>query len=154
MCGKRKRESTENIFSELKISKCTDINDYLTGRFMYKCYAENVPGIFSDFFQCTSAVHGYSTRQNEHLHVPLERSDISQFCLRYRGVVVWNAILKIKINPDTSEIVSAKALKACDFESKWYSSFLCKWGMLPWRPLLGLLPGTVCESGHRCSGTA
>ena len=70
MCGKRKRDSTENIFSELKILKFTDINAYLTGRFMYKCYTKNVPGIFSDFFQCNSAVHGYSTRQSEHLHVP------------------------------------------------------------------------------------
>ena len=113
MCGKRKRDSTENIFSELKILKFTDINAYLTGRFMYKCYTKNVPGIFSDFFQCNSAVHGYSTRQSEHLHVPLERSNLSQFCIRYRGVVVWNAILKSKINPDTSEFVFAKALKAC-----------------------------------------
>ena len=113
MCGKRKRDSTENIFSELKILKFTDINAYLTGRFMYKCYTENVPGIFSDFFQCNSAVHGYSTRQSEHLHVPLERSNLSQFCIRYRGVVVWNAILKSKINPDNSGFVFAKALKAC-----------------------------------------
>ena len=48
MCGKRKRDSTENIFSVLKILNFTDINAYLTGRFMYKCYTENVPGIFSD----------------------------------------------------------------------------------------------------------
>ena len=80
---------------------------------MYKCYTKNEPGIFSDFFQCNSAVHGYSTRQSEHLHVPLEISNLSQFCIRYRGVVVWNAILKSKINPDTSEFVFAKALKAC-----------------------------------------
>ena len=97
MCSKRKRELTENIFFELKILKFTDINAYLTGRFMYKCYAENVPGIFSDFFQCNSAVHGYSTRQSKHLHVPLERSNLSKFCIRYRGVVVWNAILKVKL---------------------------------------------------------
>ena len=113
MCGKRKRDSTENIFSELKILQFTDINAYLPGRFMYKCYTQNIPGIFSDFFQCNSAVHGYSTRQSEHLHVPLERSNLSRFCIRYRGVVVWNAILKSKINPDTSEFVFAKALKAC-----------------------------------------
>ena len=73
----------------------------------------NVLGIFSDFFQCNSVVHGYSTRQSEHLHVPLERRNISQFCIRYRGVIVWNAILKSKINPDTSEFVFVKAFKAC-----------------------------------------
>ena len=76
-CVVIKRDSTEIIFSELKILKFTDINAYLIGRFMYKCYTENVPGIFSDFFQCNSAVHGYSTRQSEHLHVPLERSYLS-----------------------------------------------------------------------------
>ena len=38
---------------------------------------------------------------------------ISQFCIRYRGVVVWNVILKSKIYPDTSEFVFGKALKAC-----------------------------------------
>ena len=113
MYGKRKRESTENIYFELKILKFTDISAYFTDRFMYTCYAENLPGIFSDFFQCNSAVHGYSTRQSEHLHVPLERSNLSQFCLRYRGVVVWNAILKSKINPDTSEFAFSKAFKAC-----------------------------------------
>ena len=42
MCGKRIRDSTENIFSEFKLLKFTDINAYLTGRFMYKCYTENV----------------------------------------------------------------------------------------------------------------
>ena len=113
MYGKRKSESTENIFFELKILKFTDINTYLTGRFMCKCYTENVPGIFDDFFQCNSAVHGYSTRQSEHLHVPLERSNLSQFCIWYRGTVVWNAIFKSKINPDTSEFLFAKALEAC-----------------------------------------
>ena len=80
---------------------------------MYKCYMDNVPGIFSDFVQCNSAVHGYSTWQSEHLHIPLERSNLSQFCICYQGEVVWNVILKSKNNPDTSEFVFAKALKAC-----------------------------------------
>ena len=118
MCGKSKRESTENIFSELKVLKFSDINLYLTGRFMYKCYTDKVPDIFTDFFQCNSSVHGYATRQSEHLHVPLERSNLSQFCIRYRGVVVWNAILKSKINPDTSEFVFAKSLKAYILDGK------------------------------------
>ena len=38
MCGKSRRGSTENTFSDLKILKFTDINTYLTGRFMYKFY--------------------------------------------------------------------------------------------------------------------
>ena len=110
---KEKRESIENIISELRILKFTDINAYLTDRLIYRWYTENVPGIFSDFVQFISALHSYSTRQSEHLHVPLERSNFSQFCIRFRGLVVWNAILKSKIYPDTSESVFAKVLKAC-----------------------------------------
>ena len=116
MYVKRKRKSTENIFSESKILKFTYINADLTGSFIYKCYTAIVPGIFSDFFQWDSAVHGYSTRQSEHLHIILERSNLSQFYIRYRGAVVRNAINKSKINPDTSEFVFGKALKACIFD--------------------------------------
>ena len=119
MCGKSRRESTENIFSDLKILKFTDINTYLTGRFMYKFYKKNVPEIFTSFFQCNSSVHGYSTRQREYLHVPPVKSNLSQFSIRYRGVVVWNAILKSKINPDVSEFVFVKSFKAHILDKKF-----------------------------------
>ena len=119
MCGKSRRESTENIFSDLKILKFTDINTYLTGRFMYKFYKKNVPEIFTSFFQCNSSVHGYSTRQREYLHAPPVKSNLSQFSIRYRGVVVWNAILKSKINPDVSEFVFVKSFKAHILDKKF-----------------------------------
>ena len=118
MCGKSRRETTENIFSELKILKFTDINTYLTGRFMYKFYKKNVPEIFTCFFQCNSSVHGYSTRQREYLHVPPVKSNLSQFSIRYRGVVVWNANLKSKINPDVSDFVFVKSFKAHILDKK------------------------------------
>ena len=116
ICCKGNRESTETIFTELNILQFTHINAYLTCRFMYKCYTENEPGIFSDFVQCNSAVHGYSTRQSERLHVSLKRSNPSQLFICYHGVVVWNAILNSKINPDTFEFVFAKVLKAWIFD--------------------------------------
>ena len=112
MCGKRKMDSTEHIFSDLKILKYRDINLYLTGRFMYKFLSGDVPRVFNEFFHCNNAVHNYFTRQREYLHVPLEKSNLSQFCIRYRGVTVWNAILKSKINSNCSEYVFSKSLKS------------------------------------------
>ena len=72
-----RREPTENIFSDLKIIKFTYRNTYSTGKFIYKFYKENVPEIFTSFFQCNSSVHGYSSRQSEYIHLPLVRSILS-----------------------------------------------------------------------------
>ena len=112
MCGKRKMDSTEHIFSDLKILKFIDINLYLTGRFMYKFLSGDVPRVFNEFFHCNNAIHNYFARQSKYLHVPLEKSNLSQFCIRYRGVTVWNAILKSKINSNCSEYVFSKSLKS------------------------------------------
>ena len=49
-CGKRKTDSMENIFSDLKVLKFIDINLYLTGRFMHELFRGDVPGIFDNFF--------------------------------------------------------------------------------------------------------
>ena len=105
-------DSTEHIFSDLKILKFIDINLYLTVRFMYKFLRGGVPGVFNKFFHRNNAVHNYFTRQSEYLHVPLEKSNLSQFCIRYRGVTVWNAILKSTINSNCSEHVFSKSLKS------------------------------------------
>ena len=84
MCGKRKMDSTEHIFSDLKILKFIDINLYFMGRFMHKFLSGDIPRVFNEFFHCNNAVHNYFTRQSEYLHVPLEKSTLFQFCIRYR----------------------------------------------------------------------
>ena len=50
MCGKRKMDSTEHIFSDFKMLKFIDINLYSTGRFMYKFWAEMSLGYLTSFF--------------------------------------------------------------------------------------------------------
>ena len=74
-----------------KILKFIDINLYLTGRFMYEFFRRDVPGVLDNIFHCNNSVHNYFTRQSEYLHVPLEKSNLSQLCIRYRGVTIWNA---------------------------------------------------------------
>ena len=100
------------IMFVLKILKFIDINLYLTGRFMQRFFRGDVPGIFNELFHCNNYVHNYFTRQSEYLPVPLEKSNLSQFCIRYRVVTVWNAILKSNINSNCSEYVFSKSLKS------------------------------------------
>ena len=80
--------------------------------------------MFHDFFALffNSDIHGYYTRQSDYLHVPQVKSHLSKFGIRYRGVIVWNALLKLGINPDTSEAVFSKTIKTCI-----KNNLLCIW---------------------------
>ena len=109
--GIKRRESTETAFTDLKIMKFPDINMFLIGRFMFRLRRGEVPDMFSDFFIRNAEIHDYSTRQRQHFHVPSERSNLGKFSIRYRGTIVWNLILKLDINPDTSEAVFIKTIK-------------------------------------------
>ena len=111
MCGVNRRESTDPLFSKLEIMKFPNLNLLLASRFMFQLNRGEDPDIFSNFFTRNTDVHGYSTHQHHHLHVPCERSKLRQFSIRYRGAIVWNSILKFDINPDTSEAVFVKWLK-------------------------------------------
>ena len=69
------------------------------------------PDMFSDFFMRNAEIHDYSTRQRQHSHVPSERSNLGNFGIRYRRAIVWNFILKLDINPNTTEAVFIKTIK-------------------------------------------
>ena len=36
---------------------------------------------------------------------------MSKFAIRYRGVIIWNGIMKLGIDPDTSDTVFVKLFK-------------------------------------------
>ena len=40
-------------------------------------------------------MHAHFTRQHSYLHVPITKSNLGKFAIRYRGVVTWNAILNL-----------------------------------------------------------
>ena len=91
------------MFDELSIVEFVKVNLYLTCRF--GGIMEISLLCFMIFFVLNSDIHGYYTRQNDYLHAPQVKSNLSTFGIRYRGVTVWNALLKLGINPDTSEAV-------------------------------------------------
>ena len=64
-----------------------------------------VADIFPNFVIGNTDVHGYSTRQHHHVHVPCERNNLRQFSLRYRGAIFCNLILILDIIPNTSEVI-------------------------------------------------
>ena len=80
------------------------INTYLTGRFMYKIYHKEVPGMFDDLFMYNYHIHDYYTRVSNHLNVPLASTNPSETGIHYQVVIVWNKILTADINPDCSEL--------------------------------------------------
>ena len=65
MFNMQQRESLENVFHNKNILKFTDINVYLTSKFMFRYYHGDVPDVFQNFFVRNSDVHDeHYTRQS------------------------------------------------------------------------------------------
>ena len=52
-------------------------------------------------------------KRDLHLHVPLTGTNLSKTSIRYQGVIIWNKILSVNINPDCSEQSFKVMLKKC-----------------------------------------
>ena len=107
------RDHSEPLIERLKLLKIGDINKYVLGKFMYRLYNNEVPTMFHAMFQKVRSVHGYETRQSNHLYIPKVRTNLGKCKLSYRGPMIWNSILAAEINPETSGAVFAKTLKQC-----------------------------------------
>ena len=59
---------------------------------MYKCKDKLCPSIFNDIYM-TKPKNKYSMRDNKSLYEPLCRTNLSQFCISYRGPHLWNKIV-------------------------------------------------------------
>ena len=78
---------------------------------MYRYCNNNVPEIFRLYFSVNSDYHDYGTRTAMHMHIPPVRLDIAKTGIKYRGAVIWNAILHHHIYPDTSEAIFIRFVK-------------------------------------------
>ena len=78
---------------------------------MYRVHNGQIPELFEGYFTRNCDVHDHYTRQRLFLHVPKVKRKLGKFGIRYRGVCIWNEILKLGINPDTSEAVFVKTVK-------------------------------------------
>ena len=112
ICNAKRRTHSYPLFLQLGILKFTDINQYLTGKFLFKWYNQEVPSFFNEMFVLKRDVHTYHTRGFScHLHVPLVKTNIGKQNIRYRGSVIWNSIIDLGISPNTSEFTFSRSLK-------------------------------------------
>ena len=63
---------------------------YFVLLFMYKYHNEMLPNVIHGFFTRNSSIHGYSTRQENELHVPVVNSDFAKRRIRVTGVKLYN----------------------------------------------------------------
>ena len=105
------RDNSDPLYKSLGILKLADINKYLIARFMFRYCNNNVPELFNSYFEYNSDYHNYNTRSAEHFHAPKVKTDLAKTGLKYRGAIIWNALLNHGIYSDTSESIFIKFLR-------------------------------------------
>ena len=109
--GVHPRSPSEPLFITLKFLSCENIFKYLIGRLMYRIYHGEL-SVLHCLFTKYSDIHVHNTRQKCHYQMPLCRTNLGKCGLRYVGVSVLNSILSVNINPNVSEFIFARSLKA------------------------------------------
>ena len=103
--------TSEPLFTTLKFLNCKNIFKYLIGRLMYRIYHGELH-VLHGLFTKNSNIHVHDTRQKCHYHLLLCRTNLGKCGLRYVGASVWNNILSVNINPNVSEFIFSRSLKA------------------------------------------
>ena len=111
--GAKPRDHTEPMFLKLGLLKFVDINKYMIAVFMHRNHIAKTPDVFIDYFKKIQDVHHYATRSCSGLYAMQVKTDLGKTSISYIGPIIWNKILSIGINPDTSECVFSKSLKTC-----------------------------------------
>ena len=105
---------TDPLFKKINILKFEDIRLLQLGQFMY-CHKNSLlPKSFNSMFVLNNQVHTYDTRHSKAFHVPLCRTNIKQFCVRFQGPKLFN-YLPLELVNSTSLISFKRNLKAFFF---------------------------------------
>ena len=109
--GVHPRSPSEPLFITFKFMSFENIFIYLIGRLMYRIYHGEL-SVLHCLFTKISDIHEHNTRQKCHYHMPLCRTNLGKCGLRYVGASVWNNIRSVDINPNVSEFIFSRNLKA------------------------------------------
>ena len=101
---------TNELFSENKLLKVTDVYFYNLGIFMYQLSANELPVIVSNLFIKNYNVHSYPTRQSHSFHLPRTRTIFAQKNITFTGPKYWND-LSVKLTVSTSMFTFKRKLK-------------------------------------------
>ena len=86
------RESTIDIFKELRILNLSNLYKVSIAIFMFKYCKNELPFIFHEMFKYCTDIHNYNTRSANQLNVPFCRLDIAKRQVRFNGVLIWNYV--------------------------------------------------------------
>ena len=81
---------TEPLFKDCNVLNVYQINQYVTGIFMYKYNKCLLPNIFENMYERQSDKHNYCTRQNQYYSLPICRTQRRKNSLCYVGAYFWN----------------------------------------------------------------
>ena len=76
---------TDPIFRDLNLLRLDQIYLYQLGKFMYLYRSGSLPKYFNNYFPMTNEVHSYNTRSAKSYYLPLCRTNIRQFSIKYKG---------------------------------------------------------------------
>ena len=101
ICSANRRSHSAPLFKDLKLLNVWQINKFLIGQFMYKCYHGTLPSLFEKYFVRTRDVHSHKTRQASlYYDLPLVKTNYCKVSIRFRGPAIWNYIIRNKVSPD------------------------------------------------------
>ena len=91
------RHPTDALHTELNILKVRDIFYQEISSFVNKYFRDDLPEVFTDYFQHFR--HTYGTRGNlNRLILPLYRTELGKKTVRYKGCEIWNNLSQGKKN--------------------------------------------------------
>ena len=116
--GARPLEHTSPLFSNLKLLKLYDLNDYQTLLIMHDAMFQQIPSVVADKFKLHAATR--TIRSQQHFSVIIQSTsgaptpnyrlaNYRSFCLFCRGPHVWNELVARRI-PNICDIPASKAL--------------------------------------------
>jgi len=88
------RASTSPIYKKFEILKLEDIYRFVIIQFVFKYVKGLLPSVFDNMFTRNVAISARQTRQSFNLRVPLCRTNIRKFTVRFQGVKEWNDIVR------------------------------------------------------------
>ena len=85
---------SEPLFTSLKILNIYQIYKYFACMTVFKYYQCQLPCMFDKFFQISSTVHLYNTRNSSNLRLSYVRNKKYTFNIAVQGPLCWNSLSK------------------------------------------------------------
>ena len=104
-----------------KLLSIPDINEYMTGIFVYKWIHKDVCDIFQNLFLTNGDFHNYDTRHSDDLSTPSGRLEVRKCSIKIHGVHVWNSIPDY-VKTSTSIVIFKRRLRSFLIDRRLSSS--------------------------------